>query len=39
MGSELVVQEVLDRDKRALVSFWVGWLAFRADEGGFTMVF
>jgi hypothetical protein len=27
MGSELVIEEILYRDKGALMAFWVVWLA------------
>jgi len=39
LSSELIVEEVLDRDMRALMTLWVTRLALRADERSVTVVF
>jgi len=39
LGSELVIEEVLDRNMRALMSFWVIGLAVRTNERSIAVIF
>jgi hypothetical protein len=39
LGSELVIKEVLDRNMRALMSFWVTGLAIRTNERNIAVIF
>jgi len=39
LGSELVIEEVLDRNMRALMSFWVIRLAVRTNERSIAVIF